>query len=552
MISPSLPTTTTSFAEELPASPEWTKYVRLRAVKSLTDIIRRWFHVEIAFADDTGYVRAYAGGKIFDPTNAVCRMVLQTREGFRGCIGSSRETFQLVSNIRKPGTKAPSQNFAENRCHMGFRKIVVPVEVDGRVIGSVIAGGILPAGEPEKLLADLITRGTRYGVDAAMIHAEFSALPRVDEMSLQYLCELIASVVREVAMYHRELLEKDRSIAKLTEELHGKYAFGAIIGASRPMRDMLSMLEKVCNSDSTVLVQGENGTGKELVARAVHVNSSRSNKPFLMQSAAAFNENLLESELFGHMRGSFTGAIKDKRGLFEVADGGTFFLDEVGEMSAALQVKLLRVLQEGTFMPVGSTEPKKVDVRLVCATNRDLRRMVERGEFREDLYYRINVINVVIPPLRDRRDDVPLLVKHFLKRFAEERKSGVKEVTEEVLERFYDYEWPGNIRELENEIERLVVLSGDDQIVTTEHLSARIKEKSMRANVKGVRVDKGLDEILEEVERRVLSEGLRKTRWNKTQLARQLGISRKGLIAKVQRYQLDRRKEDRARVETRR
>ncbi|HVO29681.1 MAG TPA: sigma 54-interacting transcriptional regulator, partial [bacterium] len=307
---------TINYAEDMPPSPEWAKYVRLRVVRHLSDVIHRWFRVEIAFADETGYVRAYPGNKIFDPTNAVCRMVLNTRDGFRGCIASSRETFHLVQ-LKKPGEKKLPGGFAENRCHMGFRKIVVPVEVDGRVIGSVIAGGIVPQGEPEQLKADLISRAGRYGIDSTLVAQAFDHLPKVDELSLQYLCELIAGVVREVATFHKEIQEKDASIARLTEELHGKYAFGAIIGASKPMRDMLSMLEKVCASDSTVLIQGENGTGKELVARAVHANSHRKDKPFLMQSAAAFNENLLESELFGHVKGSFTGAIKDKRGLFE-------------------------------------------------------------------------------------------------------------------------------------------------------------------------------------------------------------------------------------------
>ncbi|HVO32237.1 MAG TPA: sigma 54-interacting transcriptional regulator, partial [bacterium] len=362
---------------------------------------------------------------------------------------------------------------------------------------------------------------------------------------IDQLCDLLEFGADEIQNYHAELKRRERELTTITQELGERYRFENIVGNSRAMQGVFRLLEKIIESDSTVLIHGESGTGKELVARAIHYNGPRAKRSFVVQNCSAFNDNLLESALFGHTKGSFTGAIKDKKGLFEIADGGTFFLDEVGEMSPAMQVKLLRVLQEGTFLPVGATEPRKVDVRLVCATNRDLRRMVERGEFREDLYYRINVINVVIPPLRDRRDDVPLLVKHFLKRFAAERKQRVKEVTEEVLERFFDYEWPGNIRELENEIERLVVLSGDEQVIGTEHLSARIRERSMRANVKGVRVDKSLDEILEEVERRVLSEGLRKTRWNKTQLARQLGISRKGLIAKVQRYQLDRRKEPR-------
>ncbi len=513
--------------------------MRLRVIRNLTDVIRRWFKVEIAFADATGYVRAYAGNRIFDPTNAVCRMVLNTRDGFRECLRSSRESFDVVRRIGRPGESRP--RFWESTCHLGFRMVSVPVEVDGRTIGSVIAGGLLPTATESHVL----DRARAFGLDPSAVENAVAHLPKVEEPSLHYLVELIALVVREVAQFHREMSEKEASIARLSEELSERYSFGAIVGGSKPLQEMLSLLEKVVGSETTVLLQGENGTGKELVARAIHYNSPRRDRPFIAQSAAAFNENLLESELFGHVKGSFTGAVRDKKGLFELADTGTFFLDEIGEMSAATQVKLLRVLQEGTFMPVGSTEGRKVNVRLVCATNRDLRRMVERGEFREDLYYRINVITIQIPSLRERRDDIPLLTSHFLRRLARDRKVPVKAISEEVLERFYDYDWPGNIRELENEIERLVVLAGEDEAIGPDLLSSRIRDRSMRANVRGVRVEKSLDEILEEVERRVLTEGLKKTRWNKTQLARQLGISRKGLIAKVQRYRLDRRKETR-------
>src|SRR5207245_722941 len=208
-----------------------------------------------------------------------------------------------------------------------------------------------------------------------------------------------------------------------------RYSYDAIIGKSRPMQDLYRLLDKVIDSDSTVLVHGENGTGKELVARAIHYNSARSNQRFVVQNCSAFNDNLLDSELFGHKRGSFTGAIADKQGLFEVAHEGTFFLDEIGDMSPALQVKVLRVLQEGTFIPVGGTDVRRVDVRVVAATNRDLKRMVERGEFREDLYYRVHVINLTIPPLRERREDIPALVEHFLKKYAKNRRLKQKKLT---------------------------------------------------------------------------------------------------------------------------
>src|SRR6185295_12067481 len=239
------------------------------------------------------------------------------------------------------------------------------------------------------------------------------------------------------------------------------------------MQDMYSLLDRIAPSDAPVLIQGENGTGKELVSRAIHQGSPRRDHKFVVTNCSAFNDNLLDSELFGHKRGAFTGAVVDKPGLFETADTGTFFLDEIGDMSPALQVKVLRVLQEGTFNRVGDAEMRKVDVRIIAATNRDLAAMVAAGRFREDLYYRIHVLSVTIPALRERRDDVPLLIEHFL---ARHRRRGPKELAPECSARMLAYPWPGNVRELENEIERLVVLAGDAQIIGPDLLSSRIRQ----------------------------------------------------------------------------
>ncbi len=262
-----------------------------------------------------------------------------------------------------------------------------------------------------------------------------------------------------------------------------------IIGKSPPMMALFKMLDRIKQSDATVLVLGENGTGKELVAKSIHQSSRRANKAFVATNCSAFNDNLLESELFGHRRGAFTGAVVDKPGLFEVADGGTFFMDEVGDMSPSLQVKLLRVIQEGTFMPVGGTETRKVDVRIVAATNRDLGAMMKQGTFREDLYYRLHVVVLRVPPLRERREvegggsDIEVLVEHFLKRLArrDAKDRRDKVLTPRALERLVGHEWPGNVRELENEMERLWVLSGDDAIIDDDLLSPSIGRRRVMA-----------------------------------------------------------------------
>jgi transcriptional regulator with PAS, ATPase and Fis domain len=304
-----------------------------------------------------------------------------------------------------------------------------------------------------------------------------------------------------------------------------------------------------------VLIQGESGTGKELIARAIHYNGPRAKKPFVVQNCSAFNDNLLESALFGHQKGSFTGAIKDKKGLFEIADGGTFFLDEVGDMSPALQVKLLRVLQEGTFTPVGSTEQREVDVRVIAATHKDLQKMVERGEFREDLYYRINVIKTQVPPLRERIDDLPVLVEHFLRKHFRVRPGQVRprapRFAPDAIASMRRYPWPGNIRELENEIERCMVLGGDLDELPSDLLSARVQEAALQPQPRGVAPRSSgydsagsLKNAVEQLERDLIHQGLIRTHWNKSQLAKELGISRSNLITKVERYGLDKKSDN--------
>jgi transcriptional regulator with PAS, ATPase and Fis domain len=319
-----------------------------------------------------------------------------------------------------------------------------------------------------------------------------------------------------------------------------------MIGKSKAMQTLYSLLDKIQSSESTVLIQGENGTGKELIARAIHFHSPRKDSSFVTVNCSAFNENLLDSELFGHIKGSFTGAIRDKKGLFEAAHGGTLFLDEVGDMSPTMQVKLLRVLQEGTLIPVGGTEQRKVDVRVIAATNRDLKGMIEKGQFREDLYYRINVIHVAVPALRERKEDIPLLVDHFVSRGCKEKGIPLKTLAKRTMEKIYEYHWPGNIRELENEIERLIVLAGSEERIGADLLSSRVTENGRTSDGSSLRMAGKLKDALEELERTMIKEGLRRTNWNKSKLAKELGISRAGLIMKVEKYGLDKRKLARA------
>ena len=315
--------------------------------------------------------------------------------------------------------------------------------------------------------------------------------------------------------------------------------YAGLLGAAPNMQELYALIELVAPSDSTVLIQGENGTGKELVARAIHTRSLRSGHRFVVTNCSAFNDNLLDSELFGHKRGAFTGAVVDKAGLFETADLGTFFLDEIGDMSPMLQVKVLRVLQEGTFHRVGDTETRKVDVRIIAATNRDLTAMVSDGRFREDLFYRINVINVALPALRERRGDVALLVAAFLARQGSHAKSRAKRLAAECMQRMLEYPWPGNVRELENEIERLVVLSGDAPVIAEALLSPRIRTYTPDPEaIADADVD-SLPAAVEALERKMISAAMRRHSGNKTRAAEELKVSRRNLIRLVQKYELE-------------
>ena len=311
-----------------------------------------------------------------------------------------------------------------------------------------------------------------------------------------------------------------------------KMQFDNIIGDSPAMKAVLSQLERVIDTRATVCIEGETGTGKELIASAIHHQSQRRDKMFVAQNCAALPENLLESELFGHKRGAFTGADADKKGLFEIADGGTLFLDEMGEMPVTLQSKLLRVLQEGTIRAVGATSEKQVDVRIICATNRDLAAEVEKGHFRQDLYYRLMVFPIKLPPLRERREDIPALAAHFLARYAEEYRVELPGFSQDSLDALAAYNWPGNIRELENEVQRLVIQAEPGHWIEVTDLSPRLRK--IEGTVTRIAPKQGtLKEMMDQVERWLIAEALREHNNNKTKTAVALGITREGLHKKL-------------------
>jgi transcriptional regulator with PAS, ATPase and Fis domain len=306
------------------------------------------------------------------------------------------------------------------------------------------------------------------------------------------------------------------------------------------MREVFRLLDKVTDSEVPVLVQGESGTGKELVARAIHFNGPRKDGPFVTENCAAIPGPLLESELVGYKKGAFTGADRDKRGLIAVASGGTMFLDEIGDMPLEMQGKLLRALETREIRPVGGKEPEKVDVRIVCASNRDIRRMKEEEKFREDLYYRLAVISVELPPLRERREDVGLLVSHFVEEYSQAKGEPPKEVSEEALALLAGFDWPGNVRQLRNEVQRAIAFS--DRVIVPEILSDEIRLGSVPRLLTERLDDRSLKEVTREVvqtvERQVVGEVLGQVNWKKSEAARLLGISRPTLDSKISLYGL--------------
>jgi len=331
---------------------------------------------------------------------------------------------------------------------------------------------------------------------------------------------------------------------QLKRALKERYNFENIVGKSEPMLKIFDLVAQVANSRSTVLLQGESGTGKEIIAKALHLNSPRHDRPFVPVNTGSMPTDLLESTLFGHVKGAFTSAIASKKGLFEIADRGTLFLDEIATMSLETQAKILRVLQDRRFMHLGGVQEVQVDVRIIAATDVDLRQSVREGRFREDLFYRLNVITIELPPLRQRREDIPLLVQFFLKKYAEENDRPVRRITPEALRPLMSYSWPGNVRELENVIERAVVLSSGPDI-TLDLLPDNLLGRGSSFTLHDPPSDSSLFEIVEDVERRIISDMLEKCNWNQTEAAEHFKVPLSTLNQKIRRLNIEIKKKTR-------
>lgn len=388
---------------------------------------------------------------------------------------------------------------------------------------------------PDSEVVILTAYGTVESAVEAMKHGAFDYITKPIEP------ERVPIIVAK-ALERKRLMNKVRHLEAQVGE---RFSFENIIGKSEAIQKVLEMVERVSRTDTTILIEGESGTGKELIAKAIHTNSLRKDMPFIALNCGALPETLLESELFGYTRGAFTGATTNRKGLFEEADKGTLFLDEIGVTTPSTQVKLLRVLQEGEIKRLGSATPVKTDVRIVAATNRNLKDMVEKGVFREDLYYRLNVISIILPPLRDRREDIPLLVDHFIRVYSSRTGKVIKGISPEVIDLFYNYHWPGNVRELENAIERAVILARDDVIGLNDlpPLLSGLKPMSpidsFMDSVMGKHTPSGVMKggmTLKEMERIFILSKLHEHSWNQAKVAKELGIGRNTLWRKLKEY----------------
>jgi Transcriptional regulator containing GAF, AAA-type ATPase, and DNA binding domains len=450
----------------------------------------------------------------------------------RSIAKQAAETGQPVVTVDAAGDRRFREAASVSDLHLRS-VLAVPLSVKGNVVGTIYVDHRLRKGvfddEAQAMVMDFAEQAA-IAIENARLVSEL----RRRENQVQALNRRLEHELRvqEQALQGvREELKESRQVAAL------RYDYRQIVGQTPRMQDLFHLLDRVTDTSLPVVIEGESGTGKELVARAIHFNGPRRDRPFVSENCAAIPETLLESTLFGHVKGAFTGADREARGLFAVADGGTLFLDELAEMSPAMQGKLLRVLQDGEFHRVGGERPQKVDVRVLVATNKDLERLVEQGKFRQDLFFRISVVRLVLPPLRDRSEDIPLLVQHFMQKAASASGSAAKSVDGSALAKLCSYRWPGNVRELENEVTRAAAFSGP--VVGVADLSPHVRAGSdPSAALADERDGMRLRPRVERLERMLIREAMTECGGNQTKAAKALGLSRFGLQKKLHRYRI--------------
>ena len=485
--------------------------------------MRDAFNLELVIVGAGGPLAHQRGG-VMVGSSEVCRSALFSREGFARC-----DAF-----YRGIGAAAGA-SAGRHRCHLGLAALSAPIVVDDDAIGHVVASGYVDpqASEPADPIA--IARALRE-IDPHL--ADPSAVVRKLPVVRGDRSKIVQSILRTAA---EEIATAEHQSRRALARGSDRPGLWGIVGASPKMRELFDRMRRVAASEATVLIAGESGTGKELVARALHDHGARAKQSFVAFNCGAVPEEVLEATLFGHVRGAFTGAVRSSEGLFGAADRGTLLLDEVGEMSPAMQVKLLRVLQDGTYLPVGASSTRSADVRVLAASHRDLAQRVRQGTFRQDLFYRLHVLALELPPLRDRPGDLPLLIDYLLAE-VEGAPARVSEHARRCLER---YPWPGNVRELRAEVERWAVVASGEPEVGPEHLSAPVREAGGYLGASGGEAaaaaaagKASLESAVDALERAIILRGLERTGGNRTQLAKELSISRTTLNERLKRFGL--------------
>lgn len=407
----------------------------------------------------------------------------------------------------------------------------------GNIVDVVLTDYKMPDKNGLELLKEIKSRNPETAVVVMTAFGTIeNAVEAMREGAYDYLTKPIE--LDELDLLLQRIVERQQLISEnrmMRQQLLEKYQFSGIIVKSKKMEEVLNLAARVSQSKASVLIMGESGTGKELVARTIHYASQRNAKPFIAVNCAALNENLLESELFGHEKGAFTGADKQRRGRFEMADGGTLFLDEIGDLPLSTQVKLLRVLQEQTFERVGGSQPIKVDVRVVAATNRNLDQLIKEGKFREDLFYRLNVVMIDIPPLRERKEDIIPLLEFYVEKFSKETEKKIGGFSKEAVDILIKYDYPGNVRELENIVHRAVVLSRGD-VITTNELPIDLRSLPSEPRIKPQEESMNLSERVEILEKEMVFEALQQTNGNQSKAAQILGISERNLRYRLEKW----------------
>jgi len=520
--------------EKIRLGPEvWQRVFNWRVFQQTVSLLRQIFKRTFAFADfeamgitNEEYKRIRGPLKEPPIPFPFCEFIYGTEEGKRRCVLEDKQSSTRASSIGKPDIWI---------CHAGLTDLSVPIIFRGTYCGCMTTYGGLLLDEPnETHWQEIAERVKDTGVDLERLKKAYFEITPISKELLEVMFNLMSVIVEEIIKAAVETEEDKKRISELESALTEKYNFDKIIGKSRAMQEIFSLIRRIIQTDSPVLIEGETGTGKELVASTIHYNGPRKENPFMAINCGGMTETLLESELFGHIKGSFTGAIRDKKGLFEVTDKGTLFLDEIGEMSPSLQVKLLRVLQEGIFLPVGATEPRKADVRIISATNKNLKELVNQGKIREDLYYRINVIKVALPSLRDRKDDIPLLIDHFLKTFPAAAEKKIKGIRPEAMKMLLNYPWPGNIRELQNVLGRAISLTSAKYITPADLPNEITQERLFPVP----NIYKPYEDIKKAIEKEYFSKLLTETKGNIAKAAQLAQVNRDTLYEFLKKHNL--------------